>query len=88
MWDSHPVSELIVEFSEIISKGKCQFFLKYKNDIPIGFAQCQLRYNYVEGTKTTSVGYLEGIVYKKYIDKRIAYNADIGDVFDEIISRL
>ncbi len=58
------ISELIAEFSEIISKGKVQFFLKYKDDIPIGFAQCQLRYDYVEGTKTTPVGYLEGIFIK------------------------
>lgn len=64
MWDSNSVNELIVEFSEIISKGKAQFFLKYKDDIPIGFAQCQLRYDYVEGTKTTPVGYLEGIFIK------------------------
>lgn len=33
-------------------------------DIPIGFAQCQLRCDYVEGTKTTPVGYLEGIFIK------------------------
>ncbi len=26
MWDNHSVSELIEEFSEIISKGKSQFF--------------------------------------------------------------
>lgn len=64
MWDHHSVSELAAEFSEIISKGKSQFFLKYKNDIPIGFAQCQLRYDYVEGTRTTPVGYLEGIFIK------------------------
>ncbi len=64
MWDSCSVSELIAEFSEIISKGKVQFFLKYKDDIPIGFAQCQLRCDYVEGTKTTPVGYLEGIFIK------------------------
>lgn len=64
MWDSHSVSELIAEFSEIVSKGKSQFFLKYENDIPIGFAQCQLRYDYVEGTKTSPVGYLEGIFIK------------------------
>ncbi len=65
MWNSHSVSELIDEFSEIISKGKSQFFLKYKNDIPIGFAQCQLRYDYVERTVTTPVGYLEGIFIKE-----------------------
>lgn len=64
MWDENSVSELIAEFSEMISKGKSQFFLKYENDIPIGFAQCQLRYDYVEGTKTSPVGYLEGIYIK------------------------
>lgn len=65
MWDSHSVSELIVEFSEIMEKGNTQFFLKYENDIPIGFAQCQLRDDYVEGTKTSPVGYLEGIFIKE-----------------------
>ena len=42
-----------------------QFFLKFESDIPVGFAQCQLRYDYVEGTKTTPVGYLEGIFIKE-----------------------
>ncbi len=27
----------------------------------MGFAQCQLRYDYVEGTHSSPVGYLEGI---------------------------
>ena len=57
MWNSHSVSELIAEFLEIMEKGNTQFFLKYENDIPIGFVQCQLRYDYVEGTKTSPVGY-------------------------------
>lgn len=39
--------------------------MKYENDIPIGFAQCQLRYDYVEGAKTSPVGYLEGIFIKE-----------------------
>ena len=64
MWNSHSVSELMAEFSGIISNDKSQFFLKYETDIPIGFAQCQLRYDYVEGTTTTPVGYLEGIFIK------------------------
>ena len=65
MWQNHSVNELINEFSEIMTGGKSQFFLKYENDLPIGFAQCQLRYDYVEGTKTTPVGYLEGIFIKE-----------------------
>lgn len=65
LWDSCSVNELMTEISEIISQGKSRYFLKYENDIPIGFAQCQLRYDYVEGTKTTPVGYLEGIFVKE-----------------------
>lgn len=65
LWDKHSVGELIHTFSEIISKGKGQFFIKYENDVPVGFAQCQLRYDYVEGTETTPVGYLEGIFVKE-----------------------
>ena len=29
--------------------------------MPVGFAQCQLRHDYVEGTASSPVGYLEGI---------------------------
>lgn len=60
LWD-HPAGELAAEFSAILSQGDAQVFLKYENDIPVGFAQCQLRHDYVEGTETTPVGYLEGI---------------------------
>lgn len=65
MWQNHSVNELINEFSGIMANGKSQFFLKYENDMPIGFAQCQLRYDYVEGTSTSPVGYLEGIFVKE-----------------------
>lgn len=65
LWDGHTVDELIDEFADIISEGKSQFFLKYENDIPVGFVHCQLRYDYVEGTKTTPVGYLEGIFVRE-----------------------
>lgn len=65
MWKNNSVNKLINEFSEIMSNGRSQFFLKYENGMPIGFAQCQLRYDYVEGTKTTPVGYLEGIFVKE-----------------------
>ena len=61
LWDDNSVDELADEFSEILSKDDAQIFLKYEDDIPVGFAQCQLRYDYVEGTETTPVGYLEGI---------------------------
>lgn len=61
LWDSHSAEELITEFSETVSTDKSQFFLKYTDDLPVGFAQCRLRCDYVEGTSTSPVGYLEGI---------------------------
>lgn len=70
LWNSSSVHELINEFSEIISKGTAQIFLKYENEIPVGFAQCQLRHDYVEGTETTPVGYLEGVFVKDTYRKK------------------
>lgn len=65
MWSDHSADELSAEFSELVSSDNAQLFLAYENDIPVGFAQCQLRYDYVEGTETTPVGYLEGIFVQK-----------------------
>lgn len=61
MWTDNSVDDLADEFSELITNDSAQIFLKYENDIPVGFAQCQLRSDYVEGTETSPVGYLEGI---------------------------
>ena len=72
MWKNHSVNELINEFSEIMMNGKSQFFLKYENAMPIGFAQCQLRYDYVEGTSTSPVGYLGIFVKEGYRNKGYA----------------
>ena len=70
MWQNHSIHELIDEFSEIMTNGKSQCFLKYEHGLPIGFAQCQLRFDYVEGTRTSPVGYLEGIfVQEDYRNK-------------------
>ena len=61
MWESHSFEGLENDIIETIKDNKSVFFIKYINDIPIGFAQCSLRYDYVEGTESSPVGYLEGI---------------------------
>ncbi|MDE7415810.1 MAG: GNAT family N-acetyltransferase [Lachnospiraceae bacterium] len=61
MWTEPSVDDLAAELSELLSREDAQIFLKYEDEIPVGFAQCQLRHDYVEGTETTPVGYLEGI---------------------------
>ena len=65
MWDSHTVDELETEFTETLNDKQSVFFIKYVNDVPVGFAQCGLRADYVEGTESSPVGYLEGIFVKK-----------------------
>lgn len=65
LWQNHSIEDLFHEFSGIMSNGESRFFLKYEKNIPVGFAQCQLRHDYVEGTSTTPVGYLEGIFVKE-----------------------
>ena len=47
MWSNHSAEELNNEFSDLFMEEEAQFFLKYENDIPVGFAQCQLRHDYV-----------------------------------------
>ena len=53
--------ELEGEFAELIPSEDCAVFLSVAEDGPVGFAQCQLRRDYVEGTRSSPVGYLEGI---------------------------
>jgi len=64
MWSNHTLEELEQEFSTIIECENSVVFIMYIKDKAIGFAQCQLRYDYVEGTDSSPVGYLEGIYVK------------------------
>lgn len=73
MWDSASLAELEADFFKIISSQTSVCFIKYLDDAPIGFAQCSLRNDYVEGTSSSPVGYLEGVFIKeKYRNKGYA----------------
>ncbi|MGN1235003.1 MAG: aminoglycoside 6'-N-acetyltransferase [Christensenellaceae bacterium] len=61
LWTKHALQNLITEYSKLLERDDICFFIKYIGNEPIGFAQCQLRYDYVEGTNTSPVGYLEGV---------------------------
>lgn len=61
MWSDTTLAELETSFVELISNENAACFIKCVAGKPVGFAQCQLRYDYVEGTETSPVGYLEGI---------------------------
>ena len=61
LWNNHTVLELEEMFENLIQGDKAICFIKYVDNIAVGFAQCQIRTDYVEGTETSPVGYLEGI---------------------------
>ena len=69
MWNGHSVHELETDFAETLKDEQSAFFIKYANEIPVGFAQCGLRTDYVEGTESSPVGYLEGIFVKEEFRK-------------------
>lgn len=60
MWGGTP-DEREPEFAELTHSAEAACFLAYEGETPIGFAQCQLRHDYVEGTETSPVGFLEGV---------------------------
>ena len=70
MWESHTVGELAEEFADLLANEKAAVFLCCMDDIAVGFAQCQLRHDYVEGTDSSPVGYLEGVFVETQYRKR------------------
>ena len=60
MWD-HPTAELEAEFAELLADPEAALFTAKQGGEIIAFAQCQLRHDYVEGTDSSPVGYLEGV---------------------------
>lgn len=73
MWHNHTYNELKSEFECGLKNKNAVFYISSENDAPIGFVQCHLRFDYVEGTSSCPVGYLEGIfILKEYRRKGYA----------------
>ncbi len=56
MWTDHDPEDLSEEFRKLVMNEGAVCFIKYEEDKPVGFAQCQLRHDYVEGTESSPVG--------------------------------
>ena len=65
LWPDHAAEEMKAEFEALLDDDEAAVFLYRKAGEAIGFAQCQLRHDYVEGTESSPVGYLEGIYVKE-----------------------
>lgn len=64
--------ELEKEFVDFSLDENVGLFIKYVEDQPVAFAQCGLRFDYVEGCEKSPAAYLEGIyVEEAYRHKNI-----------------
>lgn len=70
MWENATIEELAKGFVDVIHSPEGVVFLGATENQIIGFAQCQLRHDYVEGTETSPVGYLEGIFVEENYRKQ------------------
>ncbi len=73
MWEDNSIEELTEEFRNYINSENGVVFLAVLDGGAVGFAQCGVRHDYVEGTDTSPVGYLEGIfVVEEYRRRGLA----------------
>lgn len=70
LWPGHTEEELTAEMAELISSSEAVIFLAFEECRAVGFAQVQLRRDYVEGTTSSPVGYLEGIYVEETYRRR------------------
>jgi len=70
LWPDHTLEDYMQEMTHLIAQPGATVILAYYDSEPIGFAQCQLRYDYVEGTSSSPVGYLEGLYVKEAFRKQ------------------
>ena len=61
LWPEHTLREMQEDLADTMKMTDAAFFLCFAGEKAVGFAQCQLRQDYVEGTESSPVGYLEGI---------------------------
>ncbi|WP_426351298.1 aminoglycoside 6'-N-acetyltransferase [Alloiococcus sp. CFN-8] len=71
LWPDNNFDLLEKEFQKVNAEEGVFIFLE--KDMAVAFAHCSLRHDYVEGTESSPVGYLEGIYVKdEYRNKGIA----------------
>lgn len=61
LWPDNTIEQMLDDLALLLESEDSAIFLTYDGTTAVGFAQCGLRYDYVEGTEHSPVGYLEGI---------------------------
>lgn len=70
LWEGNTAKELSEEFAELVRSDKGAVFIAASENKAIGFAQVQLRHDYVEGTSSSPVGYLEAVFIRQEYRKQ------------------
>lgn len=70
IWDNDNLLELEKEFIDMIHNKNETAFILREGDLAVPFANVSLRYDYVEGTDSSPVGYLEVIFVKEAYRKK------------------
>lgn len=65
LWPDNEINDLEKEMINYIISDIGVVLIYFNETLPVGFAQCSLRNDYVEGTESCPVGYLEGIFVKE-----------------------
>ena len=65
LWPGDDREGLAQEFTKTLLSDESAVFLCETGTMAIAFGICQLRHDYVEGTKSNPVGYLEGVYVRK-----------------------
>ena len=61
LWPHHALEDFAADYELTLQEQNTAVFLYMVEDVPTGFAHVSLRHDYVEGTSTCPVGFLEGI---------------------------
>ncbi|MEG0292817.1 aminoglycoside 6'-N-acetyltransferase [Enterococcus sp.] len=70
LWPENTVASLEAEMRESLKNSDTAFFLYYTDNQAVAFSHVQLRHDYVEGTDSSPVGYLEGIYVREALRKQ------------------
>lgn len=75
LWPGHEPEELSADLAPLLDRPDAAIFLCETDGHAVGYAQCQLRRDYVEGCETSPVGYLEGVFVEEGHRRRGAASA-------------
>lgn len=70
LWPNNERNELQTEFGNLLRLGNTQTFLYRVGKEFVGFVQMSIRTDYVEGSSSSPVGYVEGIYVQESFRKR------------------